>query len=134
MSADLSIHILDKGATEEHYKDFKRKTMGSKYFGGLGCVPLPDEREDECLELFSNNSQIWVGSVSWLGEEVPDVVRSIYNIIGEDFPLIDEGLIGKVEAAYDKCVNKTTLDVEKKEKIVDFLKEHMGEKACTISW
>jgi len=47
---------------------------------------------------------------------------------------LNEDLIEKVEATYDKCVNKTSYDVEKKEKVVDFLKEHKGEKACTISW
>ena len=106
------------------------------------CIPLPEGRWDECVEVFSKTSQIWVGSVSWLkagmsGDEktyIPDVVNEIHKIIGEDFPIINEDLIGKIEAAYDKCVNKTSYSVEKKEKVVDFLKEHMGEKACTISW
>ncbi|MBA7694851.1 hypothetical protein ES703_103466 [subsurface metagenome] len=142
MSADLSIHILDKGATEQDYKDLSRNTLGSKYFGGFGCIPLPEGRQDEVYDHFSKSSQIWVGEVSWLkagltGDKktyVPDIVHEIHGIIGEDFPVINEDLIEKVEAAYDKCVNKTSYEVEKKKKITDFLKEHKGEKACTISW
>lgn len=142
MSADLSIHILDKGATEQDYKDFSRNTLGSKYFGGLMCIPLPKERQDKCLEIFSETSQIWVGSVSWLKAGItddketyiPDIVNKIHTIIGEDFPIVNDDLIKKIEAAYDECVNKTSYSVEKKGKVVDFLKEHKGKKACTISW
>lgn len=143
MSADLSIHVLDNGLTEQDYKDISASTLGSKYCPGLFYSrKIPSERMDEVYDHFSKSSQIWVGEVSWLkagltGDKktyVPDIVHEIHGIIGEDFSIINEGLIEKIEAAYDKCVNKTSYHVEKKKKVVEFLKEHKGERACTISW
>ena len=143
MSADLSIHVLDIGLSEQDYKDISASTLGSKYCPGLfSSRKIPKERMDEVYDHFSKSPQIWVGEVSWLkagltGDKktyVPDIVKEIHGIIGEDFPIVNEDLIGKIEAAYDKCVNKTSYSVEKKEKVIDFLKEHKGKKVCTISW
>lgn len=143
MSADLSIHILDNGLNEQDYKDISSHTLGSKYCLGLFFIrKIPKERMDEVYDHFSKSPQIWVGEVSWLkaavtGDSktyVPDIVKEIHDIIGEDFPVINADLIEKIESAYDKCMNKTSYSVEKKEKVIDFLREHKGKKACTVSW
>jgi hypothetical protein len=137
MAADLHIHVFTDKFTEEHYKKFQSNTICSKYFN-----PKPVGQTDSNLyELCADTPQVWVGEVSWLKAAltedqetfVPNMVAKISEIIGEDFPVIDDELTGKILDAC-KIENTTQYDVTNKNSLEKFLKEHKGQKAFCISW
>jgi len=135
MSADLHIHTLTKDFTEEHYKQLKSHTLGSKYFN-------PNVQVDYKLyKLCGNTPQVWVGEVSWLKASlfddaetyVPSTIEKIHEIIGEDFPLIDDELISKIKSAL-LLPNKTNYSIDSGKSVLEFLEKHKNEKAFCISW
>jgi hypothetical protein len=82
-----------------------------------------------------------VGEVSWLkaavtgdsGEFVPDPISQVSDLVNEEHPVITDDLIDGVEAAlYRK--NNTSYDVSKPGPIVEFLRQHKGKRAFTVSW
>lgn len=145
MAADLHIHVLTKEFTEEHFKAFKSHSIGSKYFSGFGRgdVEAEFEKKHNCslYNLCANTPQVWVGEVSWLKAAlcddpdtfVPAPVQAVATIIGEDFPVIDDDLIAKIEYALG-LDNATLYSVCKHSGVIDFLRENKGEKAFCISW
>lgn len=150
MAADLSIHVITEEATDEHFKVFASHTIGSKYgptsVPGVGLAvgyrhPTISD-DDQLWSVIGKSPQIWIGEVSWLkaaifedGEEayIPPPVAQVHELIGEDFPVLDEELKLKILGALT-LENKTGYNIAKSEDVGKFLDEHMGKKLCTISW
>ena len=144
MAADLHIHVLTDEFTEEHYKAFQSNVIGGKYWGGFNRnLQAEFEKKHNCdlYLLCCETPSVWVGEVSWLkaalSEDpdtwVPATVQAVYDIIGEDFPVIDDELIAKIEAALG-LDNATGYSICEHSGVIDFLKEHKGKKAFHISW
>jgi hypothetical protein len=125
MAADLHIHVLE-GITEKEIILFNKgsATVTSQLFDKIGESP-----------------NVWIGEVSWLkaalfndsNEWIPSTVQTIRDLVGNDFPVIDEDFINKVSEAFDKQ-NITSYSLAEKQEVKDFLKEHLGKKAFTVSW
>ena len=141
MSADLHIHVLTDSFTEEHYRAFNSNTLGSAYFSLNSSKAFEKEHGCDLYSLCAETPQIWVGEVSWLKAAllddsetfVPDPIGEICDIIGEDFPTIDDDLIEKISKAL-KIENKTEYTLANGENVIDFLNKHRGRKTFTISW
>jgi hypothetical protein len=145
MAADLHIHLLaedasQQGMTEEDLPVFFGSTLGSKYFTGLGWQ-YPFSAKEPLYEKTSHDDNIWIGEVSWLKAAlfedaetfVPDAVGAISEIIGEDLPVIDDELIAQVDEAL-KLKNTTSYSLANAQEILDWLNQHKGRRAYTISW
>ena len=136
MGADLNIHVFTKDFTEEHYKKFQSHTLGSKFFN-----PHGNSSDLDLFRLCSGTPKVWVGSVSWLKAAIlqdaetfiPNSVGKIHEIIGEEFPVIDDALIAKIKEAL-MIPNQTDYEIGSADDVLNFLEEHKGEKAFTISW
>lgn len=140
MAADLQIHaFVDGELSTGDFKDFFSCTLGSKWFGGFG------QRQDHDAFMrgyskFSALPSVHVGEVSWLKASitedksfVPDPVRAVTEIIDDSYPVIDEDLIGRIEAALTRK-NESQYGVSSAEPVVKFLRQHMGKRAICISW
>jgi len=140
MAADVHLHILE-GVTEEEVKLFLSNRLGSKYYDE-SKYQEHEKRYDELVEKMANTPQVWVGEVSWLkawltGDKeafVPSAVEKVTEVIGEDFPVIDDELIRKVEEAMKLGSGKSEYEVNDPEEVVNFLKEHKGKKVFWITW
>lgn len=138
MAADLSIHVAEN-ITEDDLRAFFSNTLGSKYFNPRSGPR--NDRQRAAWESVSSSPSVWIGEVSWLKaalfEEpktfIPDTVGQIYQIIGEDLPVIDDDLIRKVMAAFDSK-NATTYDLANPSEVKEFLESHKGKRAFTVSW
>lgn len=135
MGADLRIHILTDDFREKDYIAMNRNTMGSYYFD-LSKYNYDPSLIDRC----SDTPNFWVGSVSWLKAAlfdddsfIPDAVNQISIIVGENFPIIDDGLIQKIISAMDSP-NNTNYSLCDKSELKEWLEKHRGEKVFTISW
>lgn len=147
MAADLHIHVMEDGCTEDDIVRFFGNTLGSKHFSifsnthrNEGGKPF---YEQDWYKRVSSSPNIWVGEVSWLkqaflseeeGEFVPDIVAEITEIIGEDLPVCDDSLIAKVKEAYIRSEPHEFYSTEYSNTVIDFLKEHRGKRLYTISW
>ena len=151
MAADLSIHVLgpykykswetgnveDGEATEQDYKDLEASSLGSKYFSS----GRHQGAWDRAFHNLGNSPQVWIGEVSWLKAAfledaesfIPGPVQRVAEVIGEDFPVIDDGLIEKIAEAM-RVENATSYRIATENEVVDFLKEHKGKKVVTVSW
>lgn len=143
MAADLHIHVLTEECTEEHVKADMSNVMGSKYENPDLDFKEKFEKAHKCrlVEVISNTPNIWVGEVSWLKAAffndsktfIPDPIGNVYDVIGEDFPIIDDALIEKIKTAM-KVPNQTDYTISSIKKVIGFLKAHKDKKAFTISW
>ncbi len=143
MTADLHIHVLAEECTEEHVKADKSNVMGSKYENPDWNFKEKFEKAHKCriAEVISNTPNIWVGEVSWLKAAlfndsktfIPNPIGNVYDVIGEDFPIIDDALIERIKTAMSVS-NQTDYAMSSVKKVIDFLKAHKGKKAFTISW
>jgi hypothetical protein len=149
MSADLHIHIITRKFTIEHAKAFSSNTLGSKYFCG-GDIDNIDlnyrdnfEKKHKCdlHDMAADTPNVWVGEVSWLKAMlfndskrfIPDPIQKISDIIGEDFPIIDDKMILKIKKALG-IKNQTAYDITSDNKVIIFLEKYKGKKAFTVSW
>jgi len=139
MSADLHIHVLE-GITEREVKLSKCDSFGSKYFDlnkYNDYMKISDEIDDKLYE----TPNIWIGEVSWLKASifndkktfVPGLIEIVSEIVGEDFPIIDNYFIEKILNSFN-CDNITNYRISKKEDVREFLEKHKGKKVFTISW
>ena len=142
MAADMCIHAITE-VEKWAYIQLEKSCIGSKYFS--------DERQDkefhdkwnEALDVMVDTPAVGVGvgEVSWLkaalfedGDTfVPKPIETISEIVGEDFPVIDDEMIAKIEAAM-KLPNTTGYSLGSAKDILQFLKDHKGRFACAISW
>ena len=144
MSADLHIHIL-KDVTEQDVREFEEPFVMTADNGGE-----EDNREDLYI-IIENTPNIWIGEVSWLKADlfddpetfIPDTVQKISDLIGDDFPTLDENLLNQIEDAFDlpnKTVKKDGVwsgkgyRIAKKKDVIGFLKQYIGYKLFTVSW
>lgn len=89
----------------------------------------------------SNTPNIWVGEVSWLkaalfkdGDTfIPSPIQKIYDLIGEDLPVIDDKFIADAKQALS-VKNSTKYSLSNTKDIIDFLKQHKGMRCFTVSW
>ena len=137
MSADLQIHVLE-GATESDLAKFNSNTFGSKYFN-------PVSIETPCFEepwykRITKTPSVWVGEVSWLkaallgGDDfIPMPIQAVDEAIGEDLPVIDEALIGRIEAAMG-TENRTQYRIADPNEVLTFLRQHLGKQVFTLTW
>ena len=140
MAADLHIIIAGEQITEEVLAVFFSSTFGSKYFNPGNLQPTRSD-SDRYFELVSEAPQIWIGEVSWLKaslfgeaeEFIPRTVGTISELIGEDLPVLDDELIGKILAAFD-LPNATSYSLNEKEKVAEWLEQYKGQKVFTCSW
>ena len=141
MTADLHIHIRTEEITDEVMQTFFCNVLGSKY-----CNPQIAFQYGDLsyrLKLFQKMNETpncWIGEVSWLKAEVfddgntyiPNAVGEVSEIF-ENETVIDDDVIKRVEDAMS-MKNDTSYGVASKDEVVDFLKEHKGERAFTITW
>jgi hypothetical protein len=145
MAADLHIHLLAEkdssvGMTEDDLPIFFSNTLGSKWFAGFG-MSYPFSAKEPLYDKLAQDDNIWIGGVSWLKAAlfednetfVPDAVGTISEIIGEELPVIDDELIGKVREALT-LKNSTSYSLGNSQSILDWLTRHKGRRAYTISW
>ena len=138
MSAHMYIHILT--IEEDIVKRFKSNVIGSKWEYSFTYQEHADHFNED-YGVIAKTPNILVGAVSWLkgglfddwDTYVPKPVEMINEVVGESFPTIDEEFILKVEKAMD-LPNTTMYSVATKQEVVDFLRQHLGEKAFTVSW
>jgi len=105
------------------------------------CRTHSHEDFTKLWEKFSHTPNVWVGSVSWLkagltGDSdtyIPQPVEVVSDIIGEDLPIIDDELIGKIRAAL-RLSNDTGYQVASEPSVVAFLERHRGKQVFTVSW
>jgi hypothetical protein len=141
MAADLHIHVFPEGGlTEEDFANFFSHSLGSKWFN-LGSRDYFDKEVEASRNKVMETENLWVGEVSWLkaalfGDEdtfVPGPVAQVNGIIGEDLPIIDDALIGRIREAL-RVANTTSYEVSREDEVVAFLELHKGKRAFTISW
>lgn len=147
MAADLHIHSL-KGLSEDDIRCFNRNVMGSKYFAWGGsvnrCVSTgKDTWECDHHKRVTDSESVWVGAVSWLkaalfeddASFIPEPVQKISEIIGEDLPVLDDELAGKIAGALD-APRATALSYSTpvSDDVQEWLAAHCGERLFTVSW
>lgn len=139
MSGDLHVHVFE-GITEDDLREFFSNTFGSKYFAPRTLGQLGDSHY-EAYRKIAGTPDIWIGEVSWLKaavfgdpeKYVPSPVGQIHDIIGEDLPAINEGMITLIGAALD-ADNSTGYSIAGKDEVLDFLRQHIGKRVFTVSW
>ena len=144
MSADLHIRIL-KDVTENDVREFDEPFIMTADNGGA------EDRRNELYSKIGNTPCVWIGEVSWLKAMlfedsetfIPDTVQKISDLIGDDFPVLDENLLNQIEGAFDlpnKTVKKDGVwssngySIAKKKDVIEFLKQYIGYKLFTVSW
>lgn len=141
MAADLHIHVVE-GITEEDVKIFQSNVLGSRWFE---YVPYEEYNKnwERLYESVGHTPNIWVGSVSWLKAAlfddsvnyIPDAVGKVSEIIGDDFPVIDDNFISDIQAALDLESHANPYYTTSQDgSVIDFLKRHKGKKVFTVSW
>jgi len=148
MAADLHIHVLE-GMDEDVVKRFCSNQIGSKW---EKCCSY-EEREahfSEDLGAIGGTPSVWIGEVSWLKAAlfdddtyIPETVEEVTDIIGEDFPIIDDAMIEQITQAFE-LPNRSVKEggvydgkgyaIADVAEVVDFLRSHIGKKAFTVSW
>ncbi len=137
MSADLHIHVFE-GITEEDIKVFFSNHLGSKHFT---MQEVPWEIKRVINDKVTQTPDVWIGEVSWLkaalyGDAetfVPDPVGEIFELIGEDLPVLTPKLRDQILAALN-INNETNYEVSEQNSVAEFLSEHMGKQLFTVSW
>lgn len=139
MSAQYTLHIYEE-ITEEDIREFNTNTIGSPYFN-----PRFGRTNMDVYKKIANTPKHIIGDVSWLkamvfeDEEsfIPDPISILSDIfpqtIVEHFTVITDGIIEQVKAAYGKP-NQTGYDVKELEPLIDFLVDHKGKQAFSVSW
>lgn len=143
MGADLHIHAYSNGeVTEDDFKDFFSNMLGSKYFNPMRSASRGGS--DVWMAAYTKLSSVpsvRVGEVSWLKAAVtgdsdsfiPAAIEGVQDAIGEDRPVIDDALIGKIEAAMNRK-NDTQYQTIGKNEVVEFLRQNIGKRAFCVSW
>lgn len=134
MAADLHIHIYE-GITENDLARFFSHVLGSKYFN------MFTRNRAEGDYKAGETPGVWIGEVSWLKAAlfedaenyIPSPVQIINDLIGEDLPVLDEDLLGKILAALEQP-NSTQYCIAEPKQVELFLRQHMGKRLFTISW
>lgn len=135
MAADMHIHVYE-GLTEEDLARFFCHVMGSKWFDPGFSNQLTDH-----YQKIANTPSVWVGEVSWLKScvfedaetFVPNPVLRMFELVGEELPVIDDEFIAKAKEAFS-VENQTEYLIAKWEELESFFLEHKGKQVFTVSW
>lgn len=144
MAADLKIHIQTDEITEQHLQAFFANTMGSPYFNP-GSASRDDEREarEAILEAPSihvcEQSTLKAGLTDDRDTYIPKLAESVTAHLGTRPSPIDDAVIADVKRVacwLDETDDESIypVDATKAHEIVNFLQEHHGEQAFTVSW
>jgi len=134
MAADLHIHIFE-GITREEYERYHSNVLGSTYFNKY---PYP---VDDCiLDKVDCTPSVFVGEVSWIKavfsadpeKDAPTPFREIVNIIGDKLPVIEIGLVVKIQQALIGNAEKG-YQIGWAPEILQFLRKHKGKRCFTIT-
>lgn len=139
MAADLHIHVFE-GIDEEVLRAFFSNILGSKWFNPNSGLPRGARQWEAAVRCIEKTPQIWIGEVSWLkaalyGLEsfVPEPVRQIHELIGEDLPTLDDVLEKNILAAF-AAENATGYRLARVDDVRAFLAEHKFKKLFVVSW
>ncbi len=142
MGADLHIHVMTEDMEEEDFRYFFSHTLGSKWFTMSRTYDsFASDRGRLAMDRVVNSPNVSVGEWSTLKAAVfddaetfkPAPMQEVHDIIGESLPVIDDDLIDRVKQAM-QIKNTTSYTVSSGEKIIEFLEEHKGKRAFTVSW
>ena len=134
----LHIHVLD-GITGEDFLAFFKNSLASKHYD-----PQPGPQGFITLRI-SGTPQVAVGHASVLWHQqlhagecpdkslIADPVAAVLEIVGEDLPIIDHALIGKIAAAL-RLPNNTEFPMFGEEAIIGFLQKHIGKQCFAVFW
>lgn len=129
MLIDCHIHVL-KGIGEECVKTLKRRVYGSRFFD-LDATRLDFTLSElSLIQAALNTPNCLAGHVSEGPHSITPGGLAVRRIIGEDFPVLDDTLIGKLMAEIDD----PRLEREYVDMAAEFLEEHKGEKVFTVFW
>ena len=134
MSAHMHIHVFE-GITEEELASFFSPHIASKHFGGLQ-QDQQDERAREALtRKIDGTPNILVGALNMFNADdaIPDTIGVIEETIGEDLPVLDDALIEKILAAFDRD-NNPDYPVEPINDVRRFLEVHKGKRVFFVYW
>lgn len=123
---------------------FFASTMGSKWFS-WDTDNVPEEKRSITSRLIVETPNVWVGEVSWLkgalfdnpDKFIPSAVEAVYDVIGEELPVIDDELIAKIHESLNLDNNTSYSVVDGSDvdnPVIKFLKEHKGLRCFTVSW
>ena len=149
MAADMHIHVLPNEVNSDFFKRFNSNCLGSKWFGWVSNKEY-SKHFGEDSDLIWDCPNVWVGEVSWLKDAffeddsyIPNTVEAIFDIIGEDLPILDDVMIEKIRDAFNlpnrsiknggvyEGKGYALADVDK---VVAFLNQHKGKRVFTVSW
>lgn len=138
MAADLYIHVFE-GVTEADLAAFNGNVLGSKWFNEDFSKP---QEWDEALHMrIHETPKVWIGEVSWLKAAmlddsetyIPSPVQAVFDLVGEELPVLDEDLLGKLLAAL-VLSNSMDYTVATPDEVGVFLWSHLGKRLFTVSW
>ena len=141
MSADLHIHVFEC-ITEDDIAKLNVSTVGSKHFDLVQAMHV--QRSGIYMKVINrihSTPNVWIGEVSWLKASVfgdvetfvPNPIAGVQEIIGEDLPVIDGDLIERIGTALS-MTNTTKYHIVDRDKVLTFLRKHMGKQVFTVSW
>jgi len=141
---NVLIHVMTADLTQEDLELFFSWHEGSKWYQSHSLEEWR-LKSDEKFARVASTPWVFVGQVSKLSRMVrgergytedrlsPGAVQVIWETIGESLPAVDDEMISKVEAAM-RLVNVSWYKVGSREKVVSFLREHVGEKVFVATW
>lgn len=157
MAADMAIHVFES-IDEWDLAVFKHNVLGSKYWNGslLGSYqsthPMPTKGWewskgtkqsdwDVAYARIAETPNVFVGEVSWLkaalfedsASFVPDPISAVYDLIGENLPVIDDHFLDLIAKAL-QLENRTSYSLTHWNEVMAFLELHRGKRVFTVSW
>jgi hypothetical protein len=115
MSVDIAIHVYENGLTEEDLDAFFSNCLGSKYFD---ISKNNYKAFENVYDKIADTDNFVLGEVSW---DIPHWMQSILGCIGEDLPIIDADLIGKIEP-------------HARPDLIQWLEEREGKQIFVVFW
>lgn len=143
MAADFELHVITCDQDIVDYRLGMSTTIGSKYENivpGVDYVKNPDRNVLDAKTRLEKTPGVWLGNLSWIKDNltgeagyVPSALGKIDELVGEEFPLIDEQLINQIEYILKNETNDTTYHVTESDVVVDFLKQHVGKPVFSLT-
>lgn len=138
MSTDFTIHVMDSTMTEEELKIFYSNHYGHKWFDFR--VSAEARREVISLVAVKSSFRVYVGRVSFLKAALydndaffSDPINRICDLIDDGVTVIDDAFILEVGKAMN-LPNHTKYPMSDADNVIEFLREHEGEKVFVRIW
>ena len=150
MGAEFCIHVfdIDDEETIQHYIALNSSTIGSKYhtienydYYNRELDENGESRWDKAYHHLGNLESYDMGEVSWLKANlfddnetyIPSPIEVMHDLIGEDFPVIDDEFIKTVKHSLGVVENLTGYATYE-DGVVEFLEDNKGKRILYISW